>query len=55
MDHATHKLSAYQDGRNWIAFCKVCSREGDLLVEQCPGEYVSGLDAKRIDKDKERK
>lgn len=40
-DHPTHKLDAYRDNQVWIAFCKVCSREGDLLVEECPGKFVS--------------
>lgn len=55
MDNPTHKLSAYLDGRNWIAFCKVCSREGDLLAEACPGEYVSSLVPIRVDSEKEPK
>lgn len=52
-EHATHKLGAYQQDRIWIAFCRVCSREGNLLAEPCPGKYVSSLQ-KEVDKDKER-
>lgn len=53
-DHPTHKLGAYQNDRIWIAFCKVCSREGNLLSEPCPGKYVSMLE-KQVDTSKEHK
>ncbi len=53
MDNPTHKLDAYQSDRVWVTFCKVCSREGDLLAEPCPGKYVSVLD-KEVDNPKEQ-
>lgn len=53
-DHPTHKLNAYLDDRKWVAFCKVCSAEGDLLALPCPNQYVPAS-AKPIDTAKEHK
>ncbi len=32
-----HKLGQYMDGRIPIAYCKVCSAEGDKLFDECSG------------------
>ena len=31
-----HVIDYYMDGHCMIAFCKVCSAEGDKLIEDCP-------------------
>lgn len=31
-----HDVAYYQDGHVQVAFCKVCSAEGDKLLEDCP-------------------
>lgn len=33
-----HVIGHYLDGRVQVAFCKVCSAEGDKLLEDCPQE-----------------
>jgi hypothetical protein len=38
--HLTHKLSSYLEDRKQILFCRVCSAEGDLLSEPCPGQFI---------------
>jgi hypothetical protein len=37
----THKLNTY--GSEKIAYCTLCSAEGEELLYDCPGRYVSGL------------
>jgi len=32
-----HVIDYYMDGFTMIAFCKVCSAEGDALFEECKG------------------
>lgn len=41
MPHYTHRMNAYHDGTVWVAYCQVCSAEGDKLNDPCPGEYRS--------------
>ena len=56
-DHPTHKLSAYKDGFVWVAFCRLCSREGKNLAVECPGEFVpmsQQNSTKPIDTEKEQ-
>jgi hypothetical protein len=38
-----HTIDYYMDNHVAIAFCKICSYEGDKLLEDCPGPYQSGL------------
>ena len=39
-----HTVDYYMDGHIAVAFCRVCSAEGDrLLGEECRGPFVSGL------------
>lgn len=33
-----HKLSTYGIEHNKISFCRICSAEGQQLLENCPGE-----------------
>lgn len=33
-----HVIGHYLDDRVQVAFCKVCSAEGDKLLEDCPQE-----------------
>jgi hypothetical protein len=35
-----HVIDYYMDGHGMIAFCKVCSAEGDRLMEECPGKFL---------------
>ena len=34
-----HKLGKYKDGFSVIEYCRVCSAEGDQLLEGCPGNF----------------
>jgi hypothetical protein len=39
-----HTVDYYMDGHIAVAFCKICSAEGEkLLGEECKGPFVSGL------------
>jgi hypothetical protein len=38
-----HITDFYMDGYNTVTFCKVCSAEGDRLLDECQGPYRSGL------------
>lgn len=42
-----HAIDYYMDGHSMIAFCKVCSAEGDKLIDDCPGKYENKLDDKK--------
>jgi len=41
-----HVIDYYMDGHCMIAFCKVCSAEGDKLIEDCPQKYENKLDGR---------
>lgn len=45
MTHS-HDIDHYLDGRVSVAFCKVCSAEGEKLLESCPQKIEIGLDGK---------
>lgn len=34
-----HKLGKYRDGMALIEYCRVCSAEGNELLEDCPGNF----------------
>lgn len=34
-----HKLGTYRDGYKAIEYCRVCSAEGEKLLELCPGNF----------------
>lgn len=38
MPNKRHTIDYYMDGFKVIAFCEVCSAEGDKLLENCPQE-----------------
>lgn len=38
-----HVTDYYMDGHIAIAYCKVCSAEGDKLFEDCQGPFISGV------------
>ncbi len=42
-----HVIDYYMDGYTPIAFCKVCSAEGDKLLEDCPKKIEKPLDEKK--------
>ena len=42
-----HILGTYQDGHIDIAYCKVCSAEGDKLLEDCPQKIEKTLDHRK--------
>ena len=35
-----HTIDYYMDGYQAVSYCKVCSAEGDKLIEACIGEPV---------------
>lgn len=35
-----HDLGSYQDGRVSVAYCKLCSAEGEKLSEDCPQKIL---------------
>ena len=37
-----HDLACYLDGWRQIMFCKVCSAEGEKLLEACPQKILDG-------------
>lgn len=39
-----HDLGYYQDGRVSVAYCKLCSAEGEKLLEDCPQKFISDQD-----------
>ena len=39
-----HDISHYLDGRVQVAYCKVCSAEGEKLLEDCPQKIEKPLD-----------
>lgn len=43
-----HVIDYYMDGHVAIAFCKVCSAEGDKLFDDCPQKYENKLDEKKL-------
>lgn len=43
-----HELDHYFDGRVSVAYCKVCSAEGDKLLEDCPQKISSPLDKSHL-------
>lgn len=34
-----HKLGKYKDGYKVVEYCRVCSAEGEQLLEGCPGNF----------------
>jgi hypothetical protein len=38
-----HVTDFYMDGHVTVPFCKICSAEGDRLLDECQGPYRSGL------------
>jgi hypothetical protein len=42
-----HVIDYYIDNRVMIAFCKVCSAEGQKLLEDCPQKIENPLDEKK--------
>lgn len=42
-----HVIDYYMDGHVAVAFCKVCSYEGQKLLEDCPGKVEIALDEKK--------
>lgn len=38
-----HITDFYMDGHVTVQFCKVCSAEGNRLLEECQGPIRSGL------------
>lgn len=34
-----HKHGIYKDGYKSVEYCRVCSAEGDQLLEACPGNF----------------
>lgn len=43
-----HVVDYYMEGHSMVAFCKVCSAEGDKLIDACPGKYENKLDEKKL-------
>ncbi len=39
-----HVTAYYLDGRVQVAYCKVCSAEGEKLLEDCPQKIEKPLD-----------
>lgn len=46
MDNPTHKLDTYLDDRFLVAYCTVCSAEGEFLAQECPNKFVANRDRK---------
>lgn len=42
-----HVIAYYLDGRVQVAYCRVCSAEGDKLLENCPQKIENTLDEKK--------
>lgn len=38
-----HVIDYYMDGHSMVSFCKVCSAEGDKLLEECPGKFPDSV------------
>lgn len=45
-----HVIDYYMDGHVTVAFCKVCSAEGEKLLEDCPQKIEKPLDEKIVHK-----
>lgn len=43
-----HKLGKYRDGLALVEYCRVCSAEGNELLDDCPGNFPN-KDEKFID------
>lgn len=46
-----HVIDYYLDGQVTVAFCKVCSAEGEKLSEDCPGKIICSVE-KSLDEKK---
>ena len=42
-----HVIDYYMDGHVAVAFCKVCSAEGEKLFADCPQKIEKELDEKK--------
>lgn len=42
-----HTIDYYLDNHVAVAFCKVCSAEGEKLFEPCPQKIENSLDEKK--------
>ncbi len=42
-----HVIDYYLDGYVTVAFCKICSAEGEKLLEDCPQKIEKTLDEKK--------
>jgi hypothetical protein len=38
-----HVLDFYMDCYQAISYCKICSKEGLELLEECPGKFSDGI------------
>lgn len=43
-----HDIDYYKDGHVSVAFCKVCSAEGEKLLEDCPQKVEIPIDEKKL-------
>lgn len=43
-----HVIDYYMDNHIMIAFCKVCSAEGDKLLEECPGKFPYSTEHRKM-------
>lgn len=46
-----HVTDYYMDSHVAVAFCKVCSAEGEKLLEDCPGKIICSVE-KSLDEKK---
>lgn len=47
MTQKRHVIDYYLDGHVTVAFCKVCSAEGEKLLEGCSQKIENSLDDKK--------
>lgn len=43
-----HVLDFYMDGYQAVSFCKVCSAEGDKLIEDCQGSFAQSTEHRKM-------
>lgn len=43
-----HNIAHYLDDRRWIPYCKICSAEGEKLLEGCPQHPTVNIPASHV-------